>query len=66
MVQSVEEVANAVAELKNLQEAHYEDQEKPLEVPAEIMQLAEYCRRRPSERAGVLLHLPYLGFGLFA
>ena len=47
-----------MAELKNLQEAHYEDHEKaaePLEVPAEIIQLAEYRRRRPSERAGVLL-----------
>lgn len=61
-VQSVEEVAQAVAELKTLQEAHYEDHEKaaePLEVPAEIIQLAEYRRRRPSERTGVLLPVTY-------
>ena len=53
--QSVEEVAQAVAQLKNLQESHYEDHEKasePLEVPAEIVQLAEFRRRRTSDRAG--------------
>ena len=55
-VQSVGEVAQAVAELKTLQEGHYEDTERaaePLEVPAEIVQLAEYRRRRPSDRSGV-------------
>ena len=44
-----------MAQLKNLQESHYEDHEKasePLEVPAEIVQLAEYRRRRTSDRAG--------------
>lgn len=53
--QSVEEVAQAVAQLKSLQESHYEDHEKasePLEVPAAIVQLAEYRRRRTSDRAG--------------
>ena len=55
-MQSVGEVAQAVAQLKNLQEGHYEDTERaaePLEVPAEIVQLAEYRRRRPSDRSGV-------------
>ena len=45
-----------MAQLKNLQEGHYEDMERaaePLEVPAEIVQLAEYRRRRPSDRSGV-------------
>ena len=54
-MQSVAEVAQAVAELKNLQESHYEDSERaaePLEVPAEILQLAEYRKRRPSDRSG--------------
>ena len=44
-----------MAQLKNLQESHYEDHEKasePLEVPAEIVQLVEYRRRRTSDRAG--------------
>lgn len=55
--QSVGELAQAVAQLKNLQEGHYENAEsaaEPLEVPAEIVQLAEYRRRRPSDRTGVL------------
>ena len=45
-----------MAQLKNLQESHYEDSERaaePLEVPAEIAQLAEYRKRRPSDRPGV-------------
>ena len=45
-----------MAQLKNLQEGHYEDTERaaePLDVPAEIVQLAEYRRRRPSDRSGV-------------
>ena len=57
--QSIEEVAQAVAQLKHLQENHYEDDEKaaePLQVPAEIVQLAEYRKRRTSDRPGV--HLP--------
>ena len=44
-----------MAQLKSLQESHYKDHEKaaqPLEVPAEIVQLAEYRRRRTSDRAG--------------
>jgi len=54
----VEEIAQAVAELKNLQESHYEDNERasePLEIPAEILQLAEYRRRRPSDRSSIFL-----------
>jgi len=57
-MQSVEEIAQAVAELKNLQESHYEDNERasePLEIPAEILQLAEYRRRRPSDRSSIFL-----------
>ena len=44
-----------MAQLKVLQEGHYEDSEKaaaPLEVPAEIVQLAEYRKRRTSDRSG--------------
>ncbi len=47
--QSVGDVADAIGLLKHLQEMHYEDEEKaaqPMEVPADIVALAEYRRRR--------------------
>ncbi|KAK9915279.1 hypothetical protein WJX75_007044 [Coccomyxa subellipsoidea] len=46
---SVGDVAEAIGLLKHLQEMHYEDDEKaaqPMDVPADIVTLAEYRRRR--------------------
>ena len=43
------DVAEAIGLLKHLQEMHYEDDEKaaqPMDVPADIVTLAEYRRRR--------------------
>ncbi|BDA43116.1 Dynamin-2B [Coccomyxa sp. Obi] len=51
---SVGDVADAIGLLKHLQEVHFEDDEKasqPLEVPADIITLAEYRRRRTSDRS---------------
>ncbi len=53
-VQSVGDVADAIGLLKHLQEVHFEDDEKaaqPLDVPADIIALAEYRRRRTSDRS---------------
>jgi hypothetical protein len=47
-------VADAIGLLKHLQEVHYEDDEKasqPLDVPSEIVTLAEYRKRRASDRS---------------
>lgn len=53
VLQAVEDVADAIGLLKHLQERHYEDDEKasePLDVPAEIVTLAEFRKRRTSDR----------------
>jgi hypothetical protein len=53
--QQVEDAADAIAQLKHLQELHYEKEEnatQPLPVPSDILKLAEFRRRRTSERAG--------------
>ncbi|EIE26899.1 hypothetical protein COCSUDRAFT_64712 [Coccomyxa subellipsoidea C-169] len=56
---SVGDVADAIGLLKHLQEMHYEDEEKaaqPMEVPADIVALAEYRRRRTtSDRSAASL-----------
>ena len=54
----MEAAADAIAQLKHLQELHYEKEEnatQPLPVPGDILRLAEFRRRRTSERAGGLL-----------
>ena len=53
-VQSVGDVADAIGLLKHLQEVHFEDEEKAtqqLEVPSDIIALAEYRRRRTNDRS---------------
>jgi hypothetical protein len=55
LVQVVGDVADAIGQLKALQEVQYEDEAKalqPLDVPAEIVALAEYRKRRVSDRSG--------------